>query len=65
LFFFERCRFEKQARLKKLGKSPKDKNGENKKAIIIPLPVSDEPKTKQTPVEIPVRHASISSQFIY
>jgi hypothetical protein len=60
---FSRCRFEKQARLKKYADSPKDKDDENKKPIIIPLPVSDQPKIEQPPVEIPVRHTSISSKF--
>ena len=63
MLFFRRCRFEKQARLKKYDQSPKEKPNENKKPITIPLPVSDQPKVNQTPVQIPVRHTSISSKF--
>ena len=58
-----RCRFEKQARLKKYAESSNGKADESKKPITISIPVSNEPKTNQTPVTIPVRHTSISSQF--
>jgi hypothetical protein len=57
--FFQRCRIEKQARLNKYDQLSKD----NKKIITISLPVSDEPKMQQTPVQIPVRRTSISSKF--
>ncbi len=58
-----RCRFEKQARLKQYGDT-NETDDENKKPITISIPVSDEPKTKQTPVKIPVRHTSDSSKFL-
>ncbi|CAF0716915.1 unnamed protein product [Adineta steineri] len=59
-----KCQFEKQARLKKYAQSPKgrDQNGE---PVIVSMSVSDEPKTKQKPVLIPVRHTSISNEDSY
>jgi len=60
-----RCRFEKQARFKRYAEFPKDKDDENKKSIIIPLPVSDQPKIQQTPIQIPVRLTSIPSRFYF
>lgn len=56
-----RCRFEKQARLKRYAQSPKEKS----QAITIPLPVADEHKLDQRPVQIPVRRTSISSKNTY
>ncbi len=57
-----RCRFEKQARLKQY-EDANETDDENKKPITISIPVSDEPKTKQTPVKISVRHTSDSSRI--
>jgi hypothetical protein len=51
--------------LKKYAQSPKEKDNENKKPITIPLPVSDQPKIQQKPVQIPVRHTSNQSDFIH
>ncbi|CAF3137119.1 unnamed protein product [Rotaria sp. Silwood2] len=45
-----RCLYEKQARLKKYAQSPKERDDENKLPITISLPVSDEPKMKETSV---------------
>lgn len=56
--FIQRCRFEKQARLKRYAESPKDKTKDNKKPITISVSASDEPKVPQTPVKIPVKHTS-------
>lgn len=60
-----RCRYEKQARLKRYAQSPKEKYDDSKMPITIPIHVSDEPKGKQTPVIIPVGHTSISSKFLF
>jgi hypothetical protein len=58
-----RCRFEKQIRLKQDANSSKDVN-EEKKPITISLPVSKQPRIKQAPVKIPVRHPSESGMFL-
>ncbi len=63
LLLNSRCRFQKQARLKQYGES-NETDDENKKPITISISVSDEPKTKQTPVKIPVRHTPESSKFL-
>ena len=60
ILLFNRCRFEKQARMKKFAQSAKDKDDTN--PIIIPVPISDEPKGKQEPVVIPVRFTSNTSK---
>ncbi|CAF1063460.1 unnamed protein product [Adineta ricciae] len=53
-----KCRFEKEARLKKYAESPK---GKQDKPLTVSVSVSDGPKNQQTPVHIPVRHASMSN----
>jgi hypothetical protein len=62
-----RCRFEKQIRLKQDANSSKDLNqieDEGKKPITISIPVSKQPRKKQAPVKIPVRHPSESGMFL-
>ncbi|CAF3685342.1 unnamed protein product [Rotaria sp. Silwood1] len=56
-----KCRFEKQTRFKQYDDSSKDLNetvDKKKKPITISIPTSDQIKTKQTPIKIPVRHIS-------
>ena len=60
-----RCRFEKQARLKKLAQSPKDKADRDSTAINIPIAVPEGTGKTGSPVHIPVRHTSMSSKNAY
>ncbi|CAF3632135.1 unnamed protein product [Rotaria sordida] len=60
-----KCRFEKQTRFKQSADSPKDLNetdDRKKKPITISIPVSDQTKTRHTPVKIPVKHTPISNE---
>ncbi|CAF2961367.1 unnamed protein product [Rotaria sp. Silwood2] len=59
-----RCLYEKQARLKKYAQSPKERDDENKLPITISLPVSDEPKMKETSVKIPIRYKGADNKKI-
>ena len=61
ILLLRRCRFEKEARLKKLAQSPKDKSEKTLQAIIIPMPISEEPKRRPSPIQISVQTTSTSS----
>lgn len=60
-----KCRFEKEAMLKKMSESPKTKNEENSTSITIPLSTIEKPNQRRSIVQIPLhspdRHTSVSS----
>ncbi|UJR29948.1 hypothetical protein I4U23_017495 [Adineta vaga] len=55
-----KCRYGKQALLKKYAESPKEKKEKTEKPLTVSVNVSDEPKNKAEPVQIPIRHTSVS-----